>query len=69
MIFLLAGIVLILTGGLVSVAFWVPKLVNRVWLRELLGKRYPVIYVIYLANGPILLSAGLLLVWRYIIAH
>jgi hypothetical protein len=65
MIFLLAGIALIVTGGLVSIAFWIPGLIDRQNLRELLGSRYPLIYVVYSANGPVLLFAGILLVLKY----
>lgn len=65
MIFLSAGIVLLLVGGVVSVLFWVPGLVNHVMLRELLGRRYPLVYLVYSANGPFLLVAGGVLLYRY----
>ncbi|MEN8135200.1 MAG: hypothetical protein ABFS18_06650 [Thermodesulfobacteriota bacterium] len=60
-----AGIILILTGGLVSVLFWVPGLVDRQKLKEMLGVRYPLIYLVYSANGPVLLVAGILLVMKH----
>ena len=66
MIFLAGGLVLLGIGGLVSVLFWMPRLVDRRKLRELLGRRYPVIYLIYTANGPFLVLAGLLLLYRYL---
>ncbi len=65
MVFLVAGVVLILTGGLVSVGFWVPGLINRQKLKEMLGARYPLIYLVYSANGPVLLVAGILLVMKH----
>ena len=53
-------------GGLVSILFWVPRLVDRRKLRELLGPRYPVVYLIYSANGPLLVLAGLILLYKYL---
>ncbi len=55
------GIILMAVGGVVSILFWIPKVVNRPRLKELLGSRYPMIYVIYMANGPMLLLLGLLI--------
>lgn len=49
----------------VSIVFWIPKLVDRNRLKELLGRRYPVIYFIYLANGPLLLGLGIFLFIRF----
>lgn len=65
MLFLVAGSVLILTGGVVSVGFWIPGLINRSKLREMLGARYPLVYLVYSANGPVLLVAGILLVMKH----
>lgn len=65
MLFLVAGGVLILTGGLVSVLFWIPGVLDRNKLKALLGSRYPLVYPVYFANGPVLLVAGVLLVMRY----
>ena len=65
MIFLVVGVILILTGGLVSVGFWVPGLINRQKLKEMLGARYPLVYLVYSANGPVLLGAGILLVMKH----
>jgi len=55
------GTTLILLGGAVSVLFWVPRLLNRQRLKEILGRRYPLVFFIYLANGPFLFFLGLLL--------
>ena len=65
MLLLVAGIVLIVTGGLVSIVFWIPGLVDRQNLREMLGPRYPLVYVVYSANGPVLLLGGAVLVLKY----
>ncbi len=65
MLFLFAGIILVVTGGLVAILFWIPGLVDRRNLREMLGSRYPLIYVVYFANGPILLLAGILLLLKH----
>ncbi len=55
------SIILCLFGFVITVAFWIPGLVNKPRLKELLGSRYPLIYFIYGANGPFLLALGLLL--------
>ena len=55
------GLVLALVGLAVSVTFWIPKLCNRARLKEILGARYPVVYVVYIANGPLLLLLGAIL--------
>jgi hypothetical protein len=55
------GLVLALVGLAVSVTFWIPKLCNRARLKEILGSRYPVVYVVYIANGPLLLLLGAIL--------
>ena len=62
MIFAIAGILLILFGSAVSIIFWVPPIFNRKKIREIMGKRYPLVYVVYIANGPMLIFLGLLLV-------
>ncbi len=59
------GLVLALLGSLLSVAFWIPKLVNRPRLKELLGPKYPLVFFVYLANGPGLAVLGLLLAWKF----
>ena len=55
------GIVLMCVGALVTILFWVPRIINRPKLKEILGSRYPVIYMIYIANGPMLLVLGIML--------
>jgi len=60
-----AGLVLALAGLAISVAFWIPRLCNQTRLREMLGSRYPVVYVVYLANGPLLLILGLILLLKF----
>ena len=60
-IFSTIGLVLAIVGLAVSVAFWIPKLCNRTRLKEMLGSRYPVVYVVYVANGPMLLLLGAIL--------
>lgn len=65
MMLLGAGITLIVTGGLVSVGFWLPALIDRQNLREILGSKYPLVYLIYIANGPLLLLAGILLLVKH----
>ncbi|MFH1020985.1 MAG: hypothetical protein V1782_10320 [Pseudomonadota bacterium] len=57
-IFATIGLVLALVGLVISVAFWIPRLCNRARLKEILGSRYPVVYVVYIANGPLLLLLG-----------
>lgn len=57
----LLGLLLVIIGFLVTILFWVPRIVNRRYLREVLGTWYPAVYFIYLANGPVLMLLGLLL--------
>ena len=64
MIITVSGIVLILFGLTVSIVFWLPGLIDRNRLRTVLGNRYPLIYVVYTANGPLLILLGLLLLAR-----
>ncbi len=59
-----AGSVLMGAGLLVSVVFWIPRVVDRTMLREILGRRYPLVYLVYTANGPGLFVLGLLLVLK-----
>jgi len=60
-IFSSIGLILAIVGLAISVAFWIPRLCNRARLREMLGSRYPVVYVVYIANGPLLLLLGAIL--------
>lgn len=59
----LLALALILFGGLVTILFWIPKVVNRVQLKEILGRRFPLVYIFYFSNGPFLLGIGLYLLW------
>ena len=65
MLFFVGGLVLIITGGLVTVGFWIPGIIDRQKLRDLLGPRYPLLYLVYSANGPVLLVAGVFLLFKY----
>jgi len=64
-IFFLAGLFFSFFGGAITIAFWIPRLVNKQKLKELLGSKYPLIHVVYIANGPLLLFFGLFLVLRF----
>ncbi len=66
MFLLVCGIMLIITGSAVSIAFWIPGLINRVRLKEFMGERYWLVLVVYSANGPVLLMAGILLVVKHL---
>ncbi len=57
----LLGFLLLSWGFLVSILFWVPRIVNRPQLRKIFGTRYPMIYFIYFSNGPFLVAIGLYL--------
>jgi hypothetical protein len=61
----LLAIVLIIVGGGITVLFWIPRIINRARLREMLGQRYPFIFIVYVANGPLLLILGLFLLFRF----
>jgi hypothetical protein len=59
------SLLFIATGLAISVLFWVPRVFNRHRQRELLGPRYPLLYFIYVANGPLLALLGFFLLWRF----
>ena len=64
MILTITGSIVILFGLVVSIVFWIPSIFNRAKIKEIMGKRYPLVYVIYVANGPMLVLFGfLLLLW------
>ena len=64
MILAISGIMLMVFGLVVSIGFWIPALFNRDRVREVMGKRYPLVYFVYIANGPMLIFFGfLLLIW------
>ncbi|KPJ98095.1 MAG: hypothetical protein AMJ60_09455 [Desulfobacterales bacterium SG8_35] len=62
MILVISGIMLMLFGLVISVVFWIPSIFNRSRIRQVMGKRYPLVYVVYIANGPLLILFGLLLI-------
>jgi hypothetical protein len=53
---------LIFFGLVISIVFWVPRLFDKRRVREIMGKRYPLVYIVYIANGPMLILFGLLLI-------
>jgi hypothetical protein len=64
MILLISGIMLMLFGLVISIIFWVPKIFDRNRIKEVMGKRYPLVYIVYIANGPLLILFGfLLIIW------
>ena len=62
MILTISGIMLMFFGLVVSIVFWIPGIFDRTKIKEVMGKRYLLVYVVYVANGPMLLLFGLLLV-------
>ena len=62
MILNISGIVLMFFGLVVSIVFWIPGIFDRQKIKELMGKRYPMVYVVYIANGPMLMLLGFLLI-------
>lgn len=62
MILTISGIMLMLFGLVISIAFWIPGLFDMKRVREVMGKRYPLVYIVYIANGPMLILFGLLLI-------
>ena len=62
MILTISGIMLIFFGLVISIVFWVPRLFDKRRVREIMGKRYPLVYIVYIANGPMLILFGLLLI-------
>ena len=59
------GSLLAIVGGIVSLVFWIPGIIDRKKLKDLLGSRYPLIFIVYGANGPVLLLLGLLLIFWF----
>jgi hypothetical protein len=62
MILAISGIMLMFFGLVVSIVFWVPGIFDRNRIKEVMGKRYPLVYIVYIANGPMLILFGLLLI-------
>ena len=64
MILTISGIMLMLFGLAVSIVFWIPGIFDRTKIKEIMGKRYRLVYVVYIANGPMLVLFGfLLIIW------
>jgi hypothetical protein len=67
MILVIFGIMLMFLGLVVSIVFWIPGIFDRSKVKDVMGKRYPLVYVVYVANGPMLiLFGGLLVIWPHI---
>jgi hypothetical protein len=67
MVFTIFGIILTILGLAVSIVFWLPGIIDRDRIKEVMGKRYPLVYVIYIANGPLLILIGaLLILWSQV---
>jgi hypothetical protein len=49
-------------GLIVSIVFWIPGIINKEKIKNVMGARYPLVYVVYIANGPLLMLFGLLLI-------
>jgi hypothetical protein len=62
MILTISGTMLMFFRLTVSIVFWIPNIFDRTKVKEVMGTRYPLVYVVYVANGPMLLLFGLLLV-------
>ena len=58
----ISGIMLMFFGLVVSIIFWIPGVFDRAKIKDIMGKRYPLVYVVYIANGPLLMLFGLLLI-------
>ena len=61
MVLTISGIMLMLFGTTISIVFWIPAIFNRQKVKVIMGNRYPLVYIVYFANGPILALFGLLL--------
>ena len=59
------SIALVLFGTCVSVSFWIPQIINKEKLREIMGSKYPLVYFLYLANGPMMMLFGFLLLYKF----
>jgi hypothetical protein len=65
MILQILGIILMVFGAVVSILFWIPAIFDRSKVQALLGERYRLVYLIYIANGPLLIVFGILLIiWQ-----
>ena len=62
MILTISGVILMFWGLVVSIVFWIPGILNKEKIKNIMGDRYPLVYVIYVANGPMMMLFGLLLI-------
>jgi hypothetical protein len=62
MILTISGIMLMFFGLVVSIVFWIPGIFNKEKMKNVMGDRYALVYVVYIANGPMLILFGLLLI-------
>jgi hypothetical protein len=62
MILTISGIMLMFIGLVVSIVFWMLGILNKEKMKNIMGDRYALVYVIYIANGPMLILFGLLLI-------
>ena len=62
MILTISGIMLMFLGLVVSIVFWIPGILNKEKIKNVMGDRYALVYVVYIANGPLLILFGLLLI-------
>ena len=62
MILTISGVILMFWGLVVSIVFWIPGIINKEKIKNVMGARYPLVYVVYIANGPLLMLFGLLLI-------
>ena len=58
MIINIVGIFFVVVGTVVSLIFWVPGIIDKNRLRQIMGPRYPIVYFVYFSNGPLLLIIG-----------
>jgi len=46
MVLTISGIMLMLFGVSVSIVFWIPGIINREKIKDIMGNRYPLVYVV-----------------------
>jgi len=64
MILAVFGAILMVFGLVISVSFWIPAIFDRSRVKMVMGTRYRLVYLIYIANGPLLMVLGfLLIIW------
>ena len=58
MILTVLGVLFVVVGTVISIIFWIPGIIDRKQLKKIMGNRYPMIFFIYITNGPVLLAIG-----------